>query len=178
VKIGFSSLLVCMMLGTVFCNLCPLSHDLMEKSDRWVSPLLALFFVISGAELELTVFADIAIVGIGIIYILFRSLGKYFGAYSSAKWTKCSPKVCKYLGITRLPQAGVALGMAMTARQLGAEGDLIRNIVLFSVLIYELFGPMLTKMALTKSGDIQPIPDHIKNRRENKLQEQQSQEQK
>ena len=178
VKIGFSSLLVCMMLGTAFCNLCPLSHDLMEKSDRWVSPLLALFFVISGAELELTVFADIAIVGIGIIYILFRSLGKYFGAYSSAKWTKCSPKVCKYLGITLLPQAGVALGMAMTARQLGAEGDLIRNIVLFSVLIYELFGPMLTKMALTKSGDIQPIPDHIKNRRENKLQEQQSQEQK
>lgn len=171
VKLCFSSLLVCMMLGTVFCNLCPLSHDLMEKSDRWVSPLLALFFVVSGAELELSVFTDIAIIGIGLVYILFRSLGKYYGAYFSTKWTKCSPNVCKYLGITLLPQAGVALGMAMTARQLGAEGDLIRNIVLFSVLVYELFGPMLTKMALTKAGDIHPMPDHIKNRRETKLKE-------
>ena len=171
VHISVSSLLVCMMLGTAFCNLCPLSHDLMEKSDRWVSPLLALFFVISGAELELTVFTDLAIVGIGLVYILFRSLGKYYGAYASAKWTKCSPNVCKYLGITLLPQAGVALGMAMSARQLGAEGDLIRNIVLFSVLIYELFGPMLTKMALTKSGDISPMPEHVKNRRETKIQE-------
>ena len=172
VKLCFSSLLVCMMLGTAFCNLCPLSHDLMEKSDRWVSPLLALFFVISGAELELSVFAELAIVGIGLVYILFRCLGKYFGAYFSTKWTKCSPNVCKYLGITLFPQAGVALGMAMTARQLGSEGDLIRNIVLFSVLVYELVGPMLTKMALTKSGDIHPMPDHIKNRRETKLQEQ------
>ncbi len=169
VHITFSSLLVCMMLGTAFCNLCPLSHDLMEKSDRWVSPLLALFFVVSGAELELNVFADLAIIGIGVVYILFRSLGKYYGSYFSTKWAKCSPNVCKYLGITLLPQAGVALGMAMTARQLGAEGDLIRNIVLFSVLIYELVGPMLTKMALTKSGDIHPMPDHIKNRRETKL---------
>ncbi len=171
VELCFSSLLVCMMLGTVFCNLCPLSHDLMEKSDRWVSPLLALFFVISGAELELSVFADIAIVGIGVVYILFRSLGKYYGSYFSTKWTKCSPNVCKYLGITLLPQAGVALGMAMTATQLGAEGALIRNIVLFSVLIYEVFGPMLTKMALTKSGDIHPMPEHIKNRRDTKLKE-------
>ena len=169
VHITFSSLLVCMMLGTAFCNLCPLSHDLMEKSDRWVSPLLALFFVVSGAELELNVFADLAIIGIGVVYILFRSLGKYYGAFFSTKWAKCSPNVCKYLGITLLPQAGVALGMAMTARQLGAEGDLIRNIVLFSVLIYELVGPMLTKMALTKSGDIHPMPDHVKNRRETKL---------
>ena len=171
VHICFSSLLVCMMLGTVFCNLCPLSHDLMEKSDRWVSPLLALFFVVSGAELELNVFADVAIVGIGIVYILFRSLGKYYGAYASTKWTKCSPNVCKYLGITLFPQAGVALGMAMTAGQLGGDGALVRNIVLFSVLIYELFGPMLTKMALTKAGEIHPIPDHVKNRRETKLKE-------
>ena len=171
VHICFSSLLVCMMLGTVFCNLCPLSHDLMEKSDRWVSPLLALFFVVSGAELELSVFTDIAIVGIGLVYILFRSLGKYCGSFFSTKWTDCSPNVCKYLGITLLPQAGVALGMAMTASQLGEEGALIRNIVLFSVLIYELFGPMLTKVALTKSGDIHPMPDHVKNRRETKLKE-------
>ncbi|MBR6790622.1 MAG: cation:proton antiporter [Oscillospiraceae bacterium] len=169
VEIGFSSLLVCMMLGTVFCNLCPLSEDLMEQADKWTSPLFALFFVISGAELELNVFADIAIVGIGAVYIIFRSLGKILGAAWSTKWTKCSPQVCKYLGITLLPQAGVALGMCITAKQLGAEGTLIRNIILFSVLIYELVGPMMTKWALTKAGDIKPMSDAIKHRRETKL---------
>lgn len=169
ITVGFSSLLVCMMLGTIFCNLCPISEDLMEKADRWTAPLFALFFVISGAELELSVFADIAIVGVGVVYIIFRSLGKYVGAYASTKWTKCSPEVCKYLGITLLPQAGVALGMCLTAKQLGADGDLIRNIILFSVLIYELVGPMLTKMALTKAGDIKPMSDDVKNRRENKI---------
>ena len=169
VTVGFSYLLVCMMLGTVFCNLCPLSHDLMEKADKWTSPLFALFFVISGAELELSVFADVAIVGIGLVYILFRSLGKYIGSYCSAVWTKCAPQICKYLGITLLPQAGVALGMCITARQLGSQGDLIRNIVLFSVLVYELVGPMLTKMALTKAGDIQPMSEEVKNRRQTKL---------
>ena len=169
VTVGFSSLLVCMMLGTVFCNLCPLSFDLMEKSDKWTSPLFALFFVISGAELELGVFADLAIVGIGVVYILFRSLGKYLGAYVSATWMGCSEKIRKYLGITLLPQAGVALGMCITAEQLGEEGRLIRNIVLFSVLVYELVGPMLTKMALTKAGDIQPMSEAVKNRRQTKL---------
>ena len=171
VHVGFSSLLVCMMLGTVFCNTCPLSHDLMEKADRWTSPLFALFFVISGAELELSVFTDVAIIGIGVVYILFRSAGKYVGAFMSTKATHCPPAVCKYLGITLLPQAGVALGMCITARQLGAQGDLIRNIILFSVLIYELVGPMLTKMALTRAGDIQPMSDEIKNRRQRKLEE-------
>lgn len=169
VHVGFSSLLVCMMLGTTFCNLCPLSPDLMSMADRWTSPLFALFFVLSGAELELSVFSDVVIIGIGVVYILFRSLGKCAGAFVSTRWTKCPPAVCKYLGITLLPQAGVALGMCVTARQLGADGDLIRNIVLFSVLIYELFGPMLTKHALTKAGDIQPIPENVKNRRQEKL---------
>lgn len=169
VRLGFSSLLVCMMLGTTFCNLCPLSSDLMEKADRWTSPLLALFFVISGAELELGVFTDAAIVGFGIIYILFRSLGKCFGASVITRLTHCPPAVCKYLGVTLLPQAGVALGMCITARQLGPESDLIRNIILFSVLVYELVGPVLTKQALTKAGDIQPMSDKVKNRRAQKL---------
>jgi len=169
VHIQFSSLLVCMMLGTVFCNICPLSHDLMEASDKWTSPLFALFFVVSGAELELGVFADIGIVLIGIVYIIFRSLGKYFGTYVSAKTTKCGPQICKYLGITLLPQAGVALGMCTTAMQLGAEGALIRNITLFAVLIYELVGPLLTRQALAAAGEIKPIPEHVKNRRQTKL---------
>ena len=140
----------------------------MDKADRWTSPLFALFFVISGAELELRVFTEASIVGIGLVYILFRSLGKYYGASISARATHCSPEICKYLGITLLPQAGVALGMCMTARQLGAEGDLIRNIILFAVLLYELFGPMLTKAALTKAGDIRPMSDEVKHRTKRK----------
>ena len=171
VHISFSSLLVCMMLGTVFCNICPLSHDLMEQSDKWTSPLFALFFVISGAELELSVFANISIVFIGVVYIVFRSLGKYFGTFASAKAAKCAPNICKYLGITLLPQAGVALGMCTTAMQLGVEGNLIRNITLFAVLIYELFGPVLTRQALVSAGDITPISHEVKMRRHTKLQE-------
>ena len=171
VTIGFSSLLVCMMLGTVFCNLCPLSSDLMDRADRWTAPLYALFSVVSGAELELGVFRDVAIVGIGVVYILFRSLGKCVGAWSSTKATHCPPQVQKYLGVTLLPQAGVALGMCVTVAELGADGALIRNIVLFSVLIYELVGPMMTKWALTKAGDIQPMPPEVQNRRAAKLEE-------
>ena len=172
VHVGFSSLLVCMMLGTIFCNICPLSHDLMGRADKWSSPLLALFFVISGAELELGVFGDIAIVAIGVIYILFRSLGKYFGAFVSSKATGCESQVCKYLGITLLPQAGVALGMCTIAgNEMGSQGTLIRNIILFAVLIYELFGPVLTRMALTAAGDIQPMSDEVKHRRNNMLEE-------
>ena len=138
----------------------------MAKADRWTSPLFAAFFVISGAELELSVFTDGMIVLIGMIYILARSLGKYLGAHYSAKLMKCGPKICRYLGITLLPQAGVALGMCVTAKELGAEGDLIRNITLFAILVYELVGPLLTKMALTAAGEIQPMAPEVKNRRQ------------
>ena len=170
VHISFSSLLVCMMLGTIFCNICPLSEDLMGATDKWTSPVFALFFVISGAELELSVFADMAIVIIGVVYIVFRSLGKYFGTFASAKATSCSPEICKYLGITLLPQAGVALGMcSIAAANLPGEGAMIRNITLFAVLIYELFGPLFTKMALTAAGEITPMSDEVRNRRQIKL---------
>lgn len=174
VHIAFSSLLVCMMLGTIFCNICPLSEDLMGRADKWTSPLLAVFFVISGAELELSVFADIAIVGIGVVYIIFRCLGKYFGAFISAKGTKCSPEICKYLGVTLFPQAGVALGMCSivaSSTEFGSHGALIRNITLFAVLIYELFGPLMTRQALMAAGEIKPISQEVKDRRKNKLEE-------
>lgn len=169
VHIQFSSLLTCMMLGTVFCNICPLSEDLMGAADKWTSPLFALFFVISGAELELSVFKSLSIVLIGVVYIITRCIGKYVGTYISAKMTKCDPKIRKYLGITLFPQAGVALGMCATAMQLGNEGSLIRNITLFAVLVYELFGPLFTRMALTAAGEIKPIPHEVKNRRQTKL---------
>jgi len=154
IHIGFSSLLVCMMLGSVFCNMCPLSEDLMERSDKWTAPLLALFFVLSGAELELSVFTDIAVVGIGVAYILTRCLGKYLGAYGSCALAKTDPNVKKYLGVTLFPQAGVALGMCSIAAATLPSGALVRNIILFSVLVYEIVGPMLTKISLIKSGDI------------------------
>lgn len=158
-EIGFSSLLVCMMCGTIFCNLCDFSEEIMYKTDRWTAPVYVLFFVISGAELDLRVFADFAVVGVGLLYILSRSTGKILGASVSARMVGCQESICKYLGITLLPQAGVALGMSVTvAAQFGAEGAIIRNIVLFSVLIYELVGPLLTKMALTAAGDIKPKP--------------------
>lgn len=169
VHIHFSSLLTCMMLGTVFCNICPLSHDLMGASDKWTSPLFALFFVISGAELELGVFTQGAIVIIGIAYIISRCFGKYVGTFISAKAVKCGPDICKYLGITLFPQAGVALGMCTTAMQLGEQGNLIKNITLFAVLIYELVGPLMTRMALTAAGEIKPISDEVKQRRQTKL---------
>ncbi len=157
VTVGFSPLLACMMLGTVFCNVCESSEELMDRVDRWTTPLFILFFVISGAELELSVFTRLSIIGVGIVYILFRSAGKMIGANLSSRWMKCDPNIIKYLGITLLPQAGVALGMSVSAMQLGDEiGGLVRNIILFSVLIYELVGPLLTKMALKKAGEIIP----------------------
>ena len=154
VHIGFSSLLACMMLGTVFCNFCDVSEELMDRADRWTAPILILFFVVSGAELELSVFTNILVIICGIVYIISRSCGKYFGAGISARMTKCDANIIKYLGITLLPQAGVALGMAMKATELGPDGNIVRNITLFAVLIYEIVGPYLTKVALTKAGDI------------------------
>ena len=167
--LGFSPLLVCMMLGSVFCNLCPLSEDVMERADKWSSPLMVLFFVLSGAELELGVFAQFSSVLAGVVYILSRCFGKYFGARESSRLMRCDHTVQTYLGITLFPQAGVALGMCVTASTLPEDGGLIRNIVLFAVLVYELFGPIMTKWALTKAGDIKPKSEEVLHRRERKL---------
>lgn len=154
VSVSFSSLLACMMLGTVFCNICDFSEELMDRAERWTAPILILFFVISGAELDLSVFKDLAVVIVGVVYIIARSIGKYSGAGMSARLMKCDSNIVKYLGITLLPQAGVALGMALKATQLGPDGNIVRNITLFAVLVYEIVGPSLTKWALTKAGDI------------------------
>lgn len=155
VHCGFSLLLVCMMTGTVFCNICSTSEELMERVDNWVMPLNVLFFVISGAELDLEILAQPVTIIVGVIYILARSAGKYYGAAISSRLTKQSKAITDNLGITLLPQAGVALGMALTAASL-ADGALARNVVLFAVLVYELVGPTLTKRALLAVGEIKP----------------------
>ena len=155
VHIGFSLLLVCMMTGTVFCNVCDTSDELMGRVENWTVPLHVLFFVISGAELDLKILANPITLIVGIVYILSRSAGKYLGAFGSCKAVKCAPAITKHLGITLLPQAGVALGMALTASTL-SDGSLVRNVVLFSVLVYELVGPALTKRSLLKAGEIVP----------------------
>ena len=155
VHCGFSLLLVCMMTGTIFCNICDYSEELMGRVDGWTMPLNILFFVISGAELDLQVLASPVTIFLGLMYILARSLGKYFGAAASCRLTRQSKPISDNLGITLLPQAGVALGMAITAATL-PDGALARNVVLFAVLIYELVGPTLTKRSLMAVGEIRP----------------------
>ncbi|WP_295734543.1 cation:proton antiporter [uncultured Oscillibacter sp.] len=155
VRCGFSLLLVCMMTGTLFCNICGFSEELMTRVDSWTAPLFVLFFVLSGAELDLSVLRNPSVLLIGAVYILVRSLGKYAGSFGSCALTGCDRNIQKYLGITLLPQAGVALGMAITAQSL-ADGAVVRSVVLFSVLVYELVGPALTKRALLAAGEIQP----------------------
>jgi len=155
VHCGFSLLLVCMMTGTIFCNICPTSEELMERVERWTVPFNILFFVISGAELDLAVLASPITLLVGVIYIIARSAGKYFGSSLSCGLTGQPKPITDNLGITLLPQAGVALGMALTAASL-PDGALTRNVVLFAVLIYELVGPALTKRSLTAVGEIRP----------------------
>ena len=170
VHIGFSSLLTCMMMGTIFCNFSPCSEEMMERTDKWTKPLFILFFVISGAELDLSVFAKPIFLLIGVVYILFRSLGKYFGARGSSMLTHSDANIQKYLGITLLPQAGVALGMVTIVCADPALADVantVRFVILFAVLIYEVFGPMMTKWALTKAGDITAKPEGKTARRHN-----------
>ena len=153
VHFGFSLLLVCMIEGTVFCNINEASEELMDRVDRWTGPLNMLFFVLSGADLNLNVLSNPLVLIVGLIFIAFRSLGKISGAYLSCRLEKTSPTIQKYLGITLLPQAGVALGMALTARNL-SDGEIVRNVVLFAVLVYELVGPTLTKWSLLRAGEI------------------------
>lgn len=171
VHIHFSPLLTCMMCGTIFCNVCECSDEMMHRSDSWSKPLLILFFVISGAELDLSVFTQPLLVLVGVVYIISRCIGKYFGAMGSAKMTNCSPDIVKYLGITLFPQAGVALGMVSTVASDNiidsGIASVVRFVILFAVLVYEIFGPVMTKWALTKAGDITAKPKDLTRRVKN-----------
>ncbi|MDD3920509.1 MAG: cation:proton antiporter [Eubacteriales bacterium] len=154
-QFSLSALLLNMATGAALMNLRADASKMMDGADSWTPPLFMLFFVLSGADLNITVLPTVGL--LGVIYLIARSLGKYFGAYIGSVVTKASPNIRKYLGITLLPQAGVAIGMATLAVQTLPEyGASIQAVVLCATLVYELVGPVLTKLALTKAGDIIP----------------------
>lgn len=152
---NLSSLLLCMMIGAVMANLGKDVDRVLEGNDRWTPPIFMLFFVISGADLDLSVLPTVGI--LGVLYIIARSIGKYFGARLGAGMVKADANVRKWLGFTLLPQAGVAVGMAQIAltRLPGDLGAKVQAVVLCATLIYEIVGPVLTKMALAKAGEIE-----------------------
>lgn len=152
-NLSLSSLLLCMMTGAVFCNLCGEYDKVLEGIERWTPPLFMLFFVISGADLDLSLLPKIG--AVGIVYLVFRVLGKYFGARIGACIAHSEENVRKYLGFMLIPQAGVAIGMAqLIITKLPQFGSQIQAVVLCATLIYEIIGPILTKIALRKAGEI------------------------
>ena len=155
--VSLSSLLVCMMTGATFCNLRKDSDVITESSERWTPPLFLLFFVLSGADLDVGVITSVGVVGI--VYLVARSLGKWTGAFLGSAVTKADPNIKKYLGFALLPQAGVAIGMAqIVAKEFPEIASTITTVVLCATLIYELFGPVITKIALQKAGEIEKSP--------------------
>ena len=156
--LNLSSLLLCMMIGAVLANFGKDVEKILEGSDRWTPPIFMLFFVISGAGLDLSILPTVGI--LGVLYIIARSLGKYFGARIGASVVKADEKVRKWLGFTLLPQAGVAVGMAQIAlvKLPGELGAQIQAVVLCATLVYEIIGPVLTKIALSKAGEIEKTP--------------------
>ncbi|MBQ2662456.1 MAG: cation:proton antiporter [Clostridia bacterium] len=154
-RFALSDLLLCMAIGAVFVNMRDDALNVLDVTDSWTPPLFMLFFVVSGAELDLSVLPTVGL--LGVLYLVARSLGKYFGAYLGSSVVKASPNIRKYLGITLLPQAGVAIGMAqMAISALPEHGTQIQAVVLCATLIYELVGPVCTKIALIKAGEIVP----------------------
>ena len=158
-----SSLLMCMSIGVIYTNMSRDSGPTLDLLERFTSPIYMMFFVISGASLNLNIFfskGGLIVIGIAFAYILSRVVGKWLGAYTGSSITKCEPEIKKYLGLTLIPQAGVAIGLATTANLLFAkEGNMMASnlviaIILTSTLVYELVGPVLSKYALKKAGAI------------------------
>lgn len=183
VDISISGLLSAMMIGAVIVNMRKDSDRLFERMEYFTAPIFMLFFVISGASLDITIFVsgNVGVVlTISAVYLIFRAMGKWVGAFTSAKMVRAEPTVQKYLGFTLIPQAGVAIGLATTAShtliaegnslvdelgniteagsQLVTYGGMILAIILSSTVIYEIFGPIITKFALMKAGEIEKTP--------------------
>lgn len=160
-----SSLLMCMSAGAVYVNMRSDSGKTFDVLDRLTSPIYVMFFVLSGASLDLTIFFSsngLIVLAVAAIYIVFRVIGKWSGAYAGARITHCEKNVRNYLGFALVPQAGVAIGLATTANALFSSnpntselGALILAVILTSTLIFELVGPFASKFALSKAGEIQ-----------------------
>ena len=151
--LGLSSLLVCMMIGAMMVNLSQQREVLMEQCDRFTPPLFLLFFVLSGAQLDLGVLPQVGLIGVA--YLLLRSLGKWGGTFLGAVSVKADKHIRHYLGLTLLPQAGVAIGMAsLVSARFPSLASQVNTIVLAGVLVFELVGPVITKIALRKAGEI------------------------
>lgn len=151
--LGLSSLLLCMAMGGMFVNFSKQVNHIMKLSDAVTPPIFILFFVISGAELKLSVLPTIGVAGL--IYVVFRVFGKLFGTYLGGVLSGADKKIRKYLGPTLLPQAGVAIGLSLVATTVVPEyGERIRGIILCATLIYEMIGPAITKSSLKKAGEI------------------------
>ncbi len=152
-SIGVSSLLTCMTVGATITNIAPNSKRVFSIIERFTPPIYMAFFTVAGIELDLGLLRHVGLYGIA--YIFARVIGKSFGAYFGSKIAKCPSCVQKYLGFTLVPQAGVAIGLAMIAEiSLPEYGASIRTIILSATVIYELIGPLLTKTALVKAGEI------------------------
>jgi Kef-type K+ transport system membrane component KefB len=151
---GFSPLLACMAMSAVFVNIANISETIFEQVDRVTPPIFMLFFFVSGAELDISILPTVGV--IGSLYVIFRVIGKVLGASLGAWISNAEGVVKKYLGFTLIPQAGVAIGLASVAMTVVPEyGNKIRTIILCGTVIYELFGPVITKLALKKAGEIQ-----------------------
>ena len=158
---GLSSLLVCMMIGATLVNLSPQADQYMSQTDQFTPPLFLLFFVISGADLDLSILPSVGLLGVA--YLIARSFGKWFGAWLGSTCVHAEPNVRKYLGFALLPQAGVAIGMAQLSMTLLPQyGSRINAVVLAATLVYELVGPVITKIALTRAGEIEPEKKHTR----------------
>lgn len=151
--LGWSSLLACMAMSAILVNTSSASEVVFNQADRVTPPIFMLFFFLSGADLDISILPSVGV--IGLLYVIFRIVGKVLGALFGAKVSKAAPVVQKYLGYTLIPQAGVAIGLASTAMTIVPDyGSKIRTIILCGTVIYELIGPVITKIALKKAGEI------------------------
>ncbi|WP_291636598.1 cation:proton antiporter [Clostridium sp.] len=148
-----SPLLSCMALGGVLVNIYEDIDSVVKITEDFSPPMFMIFFVISGAGFEISAISGIGF--IGLLYVIMRIIGKIAGAWLGGKITKQDDKICKYLGPTLMPQAGVALGLIVVAGNLIPEYAVqIRVIILCSTFIYSIIGPVAAKFALEKSGEI------------------------
>jgi Kef-type K+ transport system membrane component KefB len=167
--VNISPLLSCMLFGTTYVNMTK-DKELYKQVERFTPPILSIFFVVSGMNLDISSFDTLGVIGIS--YFIIRIVGKYLGAYLGCIIAKATKEVRNYLGLALIPQAGVAIGLAFLGRRIlaGTMGNMLLTIILSSSVLYELIGPVCAKIALLRSGTIKmdnTTPGQGKDEREN-----------